>query len=281
MKWHSSKWWWLLAAILACHPTPAAPPRQLVRVPDDIVKLKQLADAGNLHAQLALAKRYAANGQFADSHASYLAAARTGSMDAIYQVGHNLLLGAASPQAEQRVDADPAEGIKWIYRAATNRYPAACADMALALQNGLGLQSNLPQAYAWLILYGDLDRDRGPAAMERFALRMNTDTLLEGKRLAAQFRKSIWPGLQVATTARVLVPLKLTGITMGGSTPLAVINRRTLGAGEATTLPREGGGTVTLRCLEIKKDCVRVEVSGEGAPRWITFDNSVVAVTQP
>ena len=120
---------WLPAIAHSAAP-PAASPRAIVRVPDDIVQLKQLAEAGNLHAQLALAKRYFANEMFADGFACYRKAAETGSMDAIYQVGHVLLVGALANQPNQRVVANPIEGIRWIYRAATNQYPAACADMA-------------------------------------------------------------------------------------------------------------------------------------------------------
>ncbi len=276
-----------LLVLLTCLPVmapsatvPPANPRAIVRVPDDIVQLKQLAEAGNLHAQLALAKRYYANEMFADGYACYRKAAETGSMDAIYQVGHVLLVGALGNQPNQRVVANPIEGIRWIYRAATNLYPAACADMAFALQNGLGVKTNLAQAYAWLLLYAEGDPDRGPAIAERFALRMNTAILLEGRRLAADFKKSNWPPPPAGGFLKILIPLKLTGVSLSGGTPLAIINRRTLSAGESTNLPLQSGGTISLKCLEIRQDAVLVEVAGEGGPRWLRFENSVAAANQ-
>lgn len=254
------------------------PTRQVVRVPDDVVKLKQLADEGNLHAQLSLAKKYSAYERHGDAFDSYYKAAETGSVDAIYQVGHMLLMGVGSAQEGQKVDPNPEEGVKWLFRAATNMHAAACVDMSFALQRGLGLRANLSEAYAWMILYAERDPNRGPTALESLGLRLKTQTLLEGKQLAAQYKQGFWPILQFAIASdRPNLPLALTGVMAGGRVPLAVINRRTLGVGETSTIPLEGGGKLTLKVLEIRPDSVRVEVTGENQPRWLYFDKALAA----
>jgi hypothetical protein len=194
-------------------------------------------------------------------------------MDAIYQVGHMLLLGVASGQQGQKVDPNPEEGIKWLFRAATNRHAGACLDMSYALQRGLGVRPNLAEAYAWMILFSEGDPIRGPAALESLGLRLKTQTLLEGKQLAIQYREGFWPKLQFAAPPdKPNLPLVLTGVTVGGRVPLAVINRRTLGVGETTTVPLDGGGKLTLKVLEIKPDAVQIEIAGENEPRWLYFD---------
>lgn len=273
---------WLIGlSVLAFLPVALAqrpPARQVVRVPDDVVKLKELADGGNLHAQLALAKKYSAYERHADAFDSYFKAAETGSLDAIYQVGHMLLMGAGSSQEGQKVDPNPEEAVKWIFRAATNLHGAACLDMSFALQRGMGLRANQAEAYAWMILYAARDPSRGPTALESLGLRLKTQVLLEGKQLASQYEKGQWPTLQFAAPAvRANLPLSLTGITMGGRTPLAVINRRTLSTGETTNIPLESGGKLVLKVVEIRADSVLVEIVGENQPRWLYFDRGLTA----
>lgn len=272
-----------LPAAVAQLPPGRPPARPVARpapqVPEDVLKLKQLADGGNLQAYLALANKYCVYARYSDALDCYYKAAETGSLEAMYQAGHMLLTGVGSSEASQKVEPNPEEGIKWIFRAATNLYPAACLDMSLALQGGLAVRVNAAEAYAWMILYAEREPNRGPVALESLALRLKTQTLVEGKQLAAEYKKGHWPNMRFSNASfRVNLTFKLTGVTMGGRTPLAVINRRTLGVGETADVPLEGGGSIALKVLEIRAESVLVEISGEALPRWLYFDNSVATV---
>ena len=143
------------------------------------------------------------------------------------------------------------------------------------------MRTNAAQAYPWMLLYAERERRGGPTAAEALALRLDTQTLLEGKKIVALFKKSEWPKLSHLAARGQNVALKLTGVTMGGRNPLAVLNRRTLGIGESSSIPLEGGGSVRLKCLEIREDSVLVQVQGEGEARWLQFDNSVLAAAKP
>ena len=277
----------VLIALLTVMLTPAAErrtARDAVRMPEDLVSIRQLADRGNIQAQLVLGRKLLANNQNADALAWYRKTAEKDCLDGVYQVGHLLLFGANSPHAGQSIAANPAEGIQWTYRAATNFYVGAYRNMSLAMQRGLGVRTNLAEAYAWMQLYADGEPENGRAALEMLGLKLKTDVLVEGRRLAGEFRKKQWPKLkspatQVAKATPVL--LKLTGITVGGRTPLAVINKRSFGPGESGKVTLAKGGTATLKCVEIREDAVLVEVEGEDDPRWLQFDNSVGGVAGP
>lgn len=257
------------------------PLRQPVRLPSDLVAIKQMADAGSIQAQLALAKKLKFYDRCVDALAWYRKAAAEDCPDAVYGVGDMLLFGAPSPQRDQNVEPDHAEGIKWTYRAATNLYVNAFRSMSLARQRGLGVATNRAEAYAWMELYAEGDPDRGRPALEELTLRLDTSVLLEGKQIAKRFRNRQWPAIVVVgATPKNLAALKLTGVTPGGRVPLCVINRRTLAKDETGSVPVEGG-TVSLKVLEIREDSAQVQVAEEAEPRWLYFVGSIPSLAGP
>ena len=261
-----------------------------VRLPDDLVSIRQLADQGSIQAQLALGKKFLAMQHPADALIWYRKTAEKDCMDGVHQVGQMLLFGAASQYPGQRVESKPAEGIKWTYRAATNSYTTAFRSMSTALQRGLGVKTNLVEAYAWMKLYAEAEPEVGHPLVEMLGLKLPTDVLVEGRKLASELNKGHWPPLQLAVATSAVVPeakagplvsLKLTGVTLGGRSPLAVINRRTFGPGESAKVPLEAGHSVSVKCLEIREDSVLVAVEGEADPRSLQFDTAVgVVATQ-
>lgn len=265
----------LLTLRLVAQAQPALS-RDTVRLPEDMVAIRQLADRGSIQAQLALGKKFLANQQPADALNWYLKTAQNDCLDGIHQVGNLMLFGADSPYPDQKVKAEPKEGVKWTFRAATNSYVSAYRNMSIAMQRGLGVKTNLVESYAWMQLYADAEPGIGREALETLSLRFDTDVLVAGRKLAGEFKQGNWPKLKFASLAGEKPPavLKLTGVTVGGRTPLAVINRRTFGPGESAKVPLANGGTAKVKCLEIRDDSVQVEVEGEDEPRWLQFEQS-------
>lgn len=243
---------------------PAVAPLKAVAV------TKQRADAGHIPSQITLASKLVANRHFADALVWYRQAAALGSSEAAYNVGNMLLFGMKAPVADQVVIPDPAEGVRWTFRAATNRHAGACRNMNIALQRGLGVKTNITEAYAWLQLYAESEPQRGGPELDDLALRLDLTVLTNARKLAAQFKSRRWPELSVVTAPKFFLPLRLEGVTLAGENSLAVVNRRTLAAGETTQLPLVRD-LIDVKCLEIRAESVLVEVEGEGQPRWLLF----------
>lgn len=247
--------------------------RPVVVPPDDLLTVKRKADAGDAKAQVVLGNRLFENQRCADALIWYRKASAKGSAEADYHVGTMLLHGADTGVANQDVLPNPAEGIQATYRAATNFHAKACRDMSLALQKGLGVEPNRIEAYAWLQLFAErVPAGRGHEELDSLALKMETRDLEEGQKLAKQFNKRHWPKLSVIKSPKVSVPLILDGVTAGGKTPLAVINRRTIAVGETASIP-VNGRSFDVKCLAIGEDSVQIEVEGEFEPRWLRFDS--------
>jgi hypothetical protein len=195
------------------------------------------------------------------------------------------------------VPANPAEGIRIIFRAATNGYHDASYDMYRAYKEGRGVAKDTVQAFAWLQLHVDTYRASflpSPRRYELNQLAMDVDvaTSQDGKRLAALYRSGRWPELVVqappapnpafvasapkATTKpapsappKPAPVLKVNSIAMGQN-PVAMINGQMLGVGETATLPTKPDACV-IKCLRIEKDSVLVRIEGEAEPRQLWF----------
>ena len=259
----------------------------------DVADIKQKAEAGNAAAQHKLADLLASRFRPAEALQWYGRAAQQSDLEAFYQVGRLLLHGAVGIPADQGVLARPAEGIFIVYRAATNGHHEASHDLSRAYKEGRGVAKDLVQAYAWLEYY----TDTGPPSfmgnrveLNELAFQVDTATSQKGKRLAALYRSGKWPTLVVQPTPepkpapmasppaspakppprpapRPAPNLKLNGI-IPGQNPLAIINGKSLAAGETATIPAKPQSCV-LKCLSIEPDSVVVFVDGESGPRTL------------
>jgi hypothetical protein len=264
---------------------------------EDMAEIKRKAEAGDARAQYKLANTLASQFHSADAFQWYGKAARQGDLECFYQVGRMLLYGATGIPHEQAVQSNPPEGIRIIFRAATNGYHAASYDMYRAYKDGRGVAKDTVQAYAWLQLHVDTDHTSFlPSArrpeLNQLALAVDVATSQEGKRLAALYRSGKWPELVVqaapepkpATVAPAPKPpakpapntppkqtpvLKLNSIATGQN-PTAMINGKMLGVGETATIPAKPEAWV-IKCLRIEKDSVLVSIEGETEPRrlWL------------
>jgi len=159
------------------------------------------------------------------------------------------------------------EGIHWTLQAATNLYPDALHDMSRAYQKGIGVGTNLLQAYAWQQLYAETGPGSilGKVELNQMALTLDTATIRAAQELAAKYKQGIWqlPPIQKVPDGTTL---KLNGL-VGGNTPLAIINGKTFAEGESQVLTRGQPGSITVRCIKIDTNSVLISLQGENAPR--------------
>jgi len=172
---------------------------------------------------------------------------------------------------DQIVAANTSEGIRWTLQAATNFYPDALHDMSRAYQKGLGVGTNLLQAYAWEQLYAETSPGSivGKFELNQMALTLDTTAIRAAQELAAKFKQGIWQSPPIQRSLEG-TNLKLNGL-VGGSTPLAIINGKTFAEGESQTLTRGQQGPITVKCLKIDTNSVLISVEGEDAPRRLSM----------
>jgi hypothetical protein len=250
-------------------PSPAAPSFNEAAT-------RQQAEAGNILAQLTLANHLAASQRPADAMAWYCKAAAKQQVEAYYQLGNILLFGATATDAAQAVAADPVAGVRWTFRAATNQYARACLNMSRALEHGLGVKTNLVEACAWMQLYAEREPVAGRPELTNLIARLDPISIQEGQKLAVSLKARQWTKLAMLKVEQLASGLRLEGVTMGGRSPLAVINHRTLAQGETTEVP-VNGETLEVKCLEIREASVLIEIEGDGEPRLMRFGEGLAA----
>jgi TPR repeat protein len=235
----------------------------------DIAAIKQKAEAGDAKAQVSLADSLIANFHAVDALTWYRKAAEQGNSEGACQVGRILLFGAPGIPKEQAIKPNPPEGIQWTFRAATNLHPHACWDMSKALQRGLGVSTNLVEAYAWLELFSKSSSgwSVGKVELNQLALKLDSPSIRRGQELADQFRHGNFSPPVTRTIPDGDQALRLSSISWG-KTPLAIISGKTLAEGESANLKTKTG-TQSIKCLKIEMDSVLVSLEGESAPRWL------------
>lgn len=235
---------------------------------DDLAAIKRRAEAGDASAQALLGDSLASQFRASEALEWYRKAAGQGNVNAEFRLGEMLLFGGSGIPQELAVKPNPAEGLRWTFRAGTNFHPYACWNMGKALRAGWGTSTNLVAAYAWLKLFSETSPGSivGRSQMNQLALEMDTDSLRRAESLAAQFRAGHWE----APVARVIAEgdprLRLSSVTFGTKTSLVVINGKTFAEGESARVPVKPG-FLNIKCLAIRKDSAVVLVEGEDTER--------------
>jgi len=154
----------------------------------DIAAIKQKAEAGDPRSQVLLGDALVSNLRSVDALGWYRKAAIHGNTEGAYHVGHLLLYGRVGIPKDQIVPENAPEGIHWTLQAATNFYPDALHDMSRAYQKGLGIGTNLLQAYAWQQLYAETSPGSivGKVELNQMALTLDTATIRAAQELAAK-----------------------------------------------------------------------------------------------
>ncbi|TAK93202.1 MAG: sel1 repeat family protein [Verrucomicrobia bacterium] len=197
-----------------------------------------------------------------DALREYENAALHGNAEAGGRLGNLLLFGCKSFKTTQGVTANPAEGVRWTFVAATNRVASACENLGKAYELGIGVKTNLVEAYAWMRLARSFKPDLKLTHLDQLAVRLDSAQVRQAQELAETYRRGNWPTCPVKRLVNGDSRLTLNGVTMGGRTPLAVINRQTFALGESGMV-RLRDGSLRILCAEIGGNSVTVEVEGE------------------
>jgi hypothetical protein len=234
----------------------------------DVAAIRKKAEGGDAQAQVSLAGSLASNLRCADALQWYRRAASQGSIDAVYHVGNMFLFGRVGIPKDQCVEPDPPEGIRWTFRAATNRHADACWNMSKALQRGIGVTTNLVEAYAWLQVAADLSM--APIVqrvqLNNMALIMDSRSIEQAQALAQRFKAGGWRCPAVRTVSEFDPRLKLNGVTVGGKSSFCIINGKTLSEGESAKIPLKPR-SLLIRCIKIEKESVLISIEGEDGTR--------------
>jgi len=219
-----------------------------------------------LSAQLSLGDLLANNFKSADALGWYRKSAAQGSVEAMSRIGDILMFGRSGIPTSQSVSPNPSEGIQWTYQAATNLNTKSLLNMSKAFQNGIGVSTNLVEAYAWLQLYAEREEIVGRVLLNQMALQLGSQTLQEAHNLTADFKSGHWPLISPRKIVEGDPRLKLKGVIFGGEKALATINGRTMAEGESADIALKTGNLV-IKCIQIQNDSVLILIAGENEPR--------------
>ncbi|MEI7733296.1 MAG: hypothetical protein WCO56_27240 [Verrucomicrobiota bacterium] len=230
------------------------------------------AEAGDSAAQVALGRAYAGRGYHAEALGWFQKSAAQQNMDGVYEVGSVLLNGRPSVYGGQQVSANPQLGIRCLFHAATNYHKAAYLEIASAFGNGRGVSNDLVESYAWYYLHSLKEPfpNLETAAMNNLALKLDAAAILRAVAMAKQFQAGSWSGSALSVPPAPPVPdatqFKLTGITIGKSLSMAIINGKNLRENELS-LMAVGPAFLSVKCLKITSNTVLISVWGESTPR--------------
>ena len=239
----------------------------------EMVTIKTKAEAGDLNSQIKLGKAFADRLRFAEALSWYRKAAGSGSVDGCWLAGEFLLFGKPSKDASQQVIAAPAEGLRFSYIAATNSHRAACRNLAIAMQRGLGGRTNMAEGYAWLRLYAEADPERRQRELDTMALSMSPDELARAVRVFQAMKRGVWPACQGSGSGeyRRDVRFKLTAIFVAQNRARAVVNGRTVAEGESALIPVTDG-VADVKCLKIEENAVLLSLADGGGTIRVSFN---------
>jgi hypothetical protein len=255
----------LLAALFFCHTLTAA----------DLSTIKVAAEAGDPEGQKQLGDAFLMRSDSAQAQTWYLKAAEQGHAPAQAQLA-KLLLDRARMSLSLKPDAREANGreaFKWAGLAANAGDRSGQANLASIYFEGKYVPQDLVQAYKWAELgsrgvstEGIFARSQAQSTLNAAILKMTPEQILEGKRLALEFRPR--PGQQIemppSPPPQWLSSLKLQGISGLPGKRLAIINGKTFGDGESGAV-RIGQETVALTVTSLTQNSATVLVREQTA----------------
>jgi hypothetical protein len=218
-------------------------------------------------ALVAQGNTFQSNGQLSDALEVYRQAAKAGNAKGAYAAGDMLFNQGQTSEGRDRV-LELSEGLGYLYYAATNHHPQACAGLAHALLNGIGVQTNLISAYAWLQLAAQYSPSF-KTDLDQLVIRLEPDEILQAQNLAHEYAAGHWPTRIARPVDQGDSRLAVQGVVVNGSKTLFVLNGKTMTAGETVEVfpvksPRQNAGDrMIVSCSEIGADYVLVSVAGE------------------
>ncbi len=245
---------------------PQVPPPP--RPTPSMAEIKADAERGDPEAQDKLGDAYRSDP--AQAIVWYRKAAAQGVANSQYQLAHILLCWAVSPVATPKNAAMHAdEGIPWLVKAANQGMGLAQVELGQLYLDGKLVSRDLPEAYKWLSLPADGSAFDFAANLARtyknqLLLKISSPEIAEGNRRLAAYASN--PGNDTGLPEPAFVAhIKLNGISGLPPRALAIINGKTVAAGESATITVDAR-TVTIQCLAISPSAATITVEGvEGA----------------
>lgn len=220
---------------------------------------------------------YRLHGQLTQALLVYRQAAKAGNVNGDFAAGEMLFDEGQVCSDRERI-LKLSQGIDYLFSAATNRLPEACAELSKALQNGVWVQTNLISAYAWMELAAEHNRSYR-ANLDQLVVQMSPDQIQTAQNLAHQYSLGHWPKDLVRPVDEGDPRLKIQGITIGGRVPMVVLNSVTFSQGDTLEVvpagrsQHPGPGRLTVSCLEIGNDYVLVSIAGESHLKLLSTEH--------
>ena len=122
---------------------------------------------------------------------SYRQAAKAGNLNGTLAAG-SLLFNLGRERGNREQVLQLAEGLGYLFVAATNRQPQACALLAQGMEKGVGFKTNLVSAYAWMHIAAQGDGAfRGD--LDRLVIQLDPEEILQAQNLARDYLSGHWP----------------------------------------------------------------------------------------
>jgi len=226
---------------------------------------------------MAQGENFRSQGKLTEALWAYRQAAKTGNASGAFAAGELLLLRGQGQSGRERV-LDLSEGLGYLFCAATNRHPQACADLANALQKGIGVHSNLVCAYAWLKLAAKYDRSFEPD-LDQLVTRLEPGDVLQAQKMAGQYLSGHWPDAVAHSITQGDSRLAIQGLSVRGNESLIILNGETLTVGERINVVsvkkspgHPAGEKLPVSCYEIGADYALVAVAGEPSLKMLSIN---------
>ena len=229
--------------------------------------LMSAADAWGSDNFMQQGDAFRSQGKLTEALWAYRQAAKTGNVSGAFAAGELLMFQGQGDSGRERV-LELSDGLGYLFFAATNRHPQACAELARALQNGLGVQTNLACAYAWLKLAAKYDHSF-EVDLDRLVVQLEPNDVLQAQKIADQYISGHWPDAVSRPITQGDSRLAIQGMSFSGHESLIILNGGTLTEGEminvqsVKTPKHQTGEKLTVSCYEIGADYALVAVAGE------------------
>jgi len=249
--------------LLAAWTFIAAPP--ISAASRSIADIKIAAEKGDAQAQEELGDAFSMRLDSKQAEVWYRKAATAGLPTAQAKLGHMLFyrsrMSPGLPPAQKLTLGT--ESLKWLKPAANHGVHRAQADLATIYFEGRITKQDLVRTYMWGDLAAkapitDASAAAGRAARDAAALQMSAKEIQTAQRLVKEFKPG-QPSRPPSSSADTGIVLK--GITGPADNRLALINNKTLSAGEHTQV-KVGGEDLEIECVEVGEDFVVIKVGG-------------------
>jgi TPR repeat protein len=232
----------------------------------DLAATKAAAEKGDPEAQCKFGQVYYDSMNYSTAAEWFRRSAEKGVVIAQRRLGQILINGMPKVAKEAvTVPKAPDEGFRWLLIAANQGDGEAQTAVAYCYQNGTVVSVDPVEAYAWFrIAYGN-DFARTQIHLNPLIMKMTPEQVAEGEKRA----KAFVPHKQSADEfpePQYVKEVVLKGIAGPANKRMAIINNKTLAAGEQTQV-KLSSKTVTVKCLEVKERSAVVLVEGTTKPR--------------